>query len=106
MITLLAACATLSAVQLERIVAVTSSHELILFNPAQPHRILERLPVTGLAAGEQLVGIDFRVARGVLYALSQAGRLYTLDVPTGALRPVGAAPAVLVLNGSAFSVRL
>lgn len=100
--TLLAACATPSVVQRERIVAVTSSHELLVFNAAQPQRILERRPVTGLAAGEQLVGIDFRVARGVLYALSQTGRLYTLDVPTGALRPVGAAPAVLALNGSAF----
>ena len=39
---------------------------------------------------------------GVLYALSQAGRLYTLDIPTGALKPVGAAPAVLALNGAAF----
>lgn len=57
MITLLAACATPSAVQRERIVAVTSSHELILSNAAQPHRILERRPVTGLAAGERLVGM-------------------------------------------------
>jgi hypothetical protein len=99
--TLLAACATPSVVQRERIVAVTTSHELIVFNAAQPNRILERRPVTGLAAGERLVGIDFRVARGVLYALSQAGRLYTLDVPTGALRPVGAAPAVLSLDAPA-----
>ncbi len=88
--------------QRELVVAVTASHELITFNAGQPDRILERRPVTGLVAGERLVGIDFRVARGVLYALSQAGRLYTLDIPTGALKPVGAAPAVLALNGAAF----
>ena len=59
----------------ETLVAVTASHELITFHAAQPDRILERRPVTGLAPGERLVGIDFRVAKGVLYALSQAGRL-------------------------------
>lgn len=90
------------AAQRELVVAVTASHELITFNAGQPDRILERRTVTGLAAGERLVGIDFRVARGVLYALSQTGRLYTLDIPTGALKPVGAAPAVLALNGAAF----
>lgn len=102
---LLAGCAAPPApgsAQRELVVAVTASHELITFNAGQPDRILERRPVTGLAAGERLVGIDFRVARGVLYALSQAGRLYTLDIPTGALKPVGAAPAVLALNGAAF----
>lgn len=101
----LAGCAAPPApgsTQRELVVAVTASHELITFNAGQPDRILERRPVTGLAAGERLVGIDFRVARGVLYALSQAGRLYTLDIPTGALKPVGAAPAVLALNGAAF----
>ena len=102
---LLVACSTPppSTVALrERLVAVTASHELITFNAAQPDRILERRPVTGLAAGERLVGIDFRVAKGVLYALSQAGRLYTLDIPTGALKPVGNAPAAFVLRGAAF----
>jgi hypothetical protein len=91
-----------SSEQRETVVAVTAAHELITFNASQPSRILERRAVTGLPAGERLVGIDFRVARGVLYALSQAGRLYTLDIPTGALRPVGAAPAALALKGAAF----
>ncbi|MBX9833304.1 MAG: DUF4394 domain-containing protein [Burkholderiaceae bacterium] len=102
---LLAGCAAPPApavAQRELVVAVTSMHELITFNAGQPDRILERRPVTGLAAGERLVGIDFRVARGVLYALSQSGRLYTLDIPTGALRPVGPAPAALALNGTSF----
>eukprot|EP01034_Spumella_vulgaris_P033613 gene33613-41474_t len=81
----LAGCATAPAPessQRELVVAITASHELITFHAGQPDRILERRPVTGLPTGERLVGIDFRVARGVLYALSQAGRLYTLDIPT------------------------
>ena len=86
----------------ELVVAVTAAHELITFQAGEPGRILERRPVAGLPAGDRLVGIDFRVARGVLYALSQAGRLYTLDIPSGALRPVGAAPAVVPLKGQVF----
>ncbi|HTH10451.1 MAG TPA: DUF4394 domain-containing protein [Acidovorax sp.] len=101
----LAGCATAPAPespQRELVVAVTASHELITFQAGRPDRILERRAVTGLPAGERLVGIDFRVARGVLYALSQAGRLYTLDIPTGALRAVGPGPAVVGLRGTAF----
>lgn len=103
---LLAACATPAppAGPGEQVVAVTAQHELMVFNAGEPRRILERRLVTGLAAGEQIVGIDYRVARGVLYALSQAGRLYTLDVPSGALRPVGTTPLAVSLRGAAFGV--
>ena len=62
----------------EQVVAVTAAHELLTFNAARPDHILERRPLQGLPAGDKLVGIDFRVARGVLYALAQSGRLYTL----------------------------
>jgi hypothetical protein len=56
------------------------------------------VPVQGLHAGENLVGIDYRVARGVLFALSSGGRLYTLDVGTGRLVPVGSAGPVPLLG--------
>ncbi len=101
----LAACASPpppSAGLGEQLVAVTAQHELLVFNAGEPQRILERRPVTGLAADEQLAGIDYRVARGVLYALSHTGRLYTLDVASGALSPVGAAPLALQLRGAVF----
>lgn len=84
--------------------AVTAEHELIKFNAGQPQRVLERRPVTGLAAGDTLVGIDYRVARGVLYALSAGGRLYTLSTATGALSPVGSAPAAVPLTGGPWGV--
>lgn len=105
-LTLLAACAHLAepagTPRKETVVAVTDAAELIRFNAGQPQRLLERRPLTGLAAGETLVGIDFRVARGVLYALSTRGRLYTLDTATGALRPVGA--TAVPLSGRRFGV--
>jgi hypothetical protein len=102
---LLAACSSVPAPTSglgERLVAVTQQHELIAFHAGAPQNLLERRPLTGLAPGERLVGIDYRVARGVLYALAQTGRLYTLDVPSGALRPVGEVPPPLALRGAAF----
>ncbi len=86
----------------ETIFAVTAGNDLVRFNAGQPQRILARQKVTGLVAGDALVGIDYRVAKGVLYALSAQGRLYTLDTATGALTQVGSAPAALPLAGPLF----
>ena len=101
---LLAGCAGMTGPQTaadqEMVYAITDSHELIRFVATQPRRVLERKPVTGLAAGDALIGIDFRVARGVLYVLSRSGRLYTVDRANGVLSPVGAAAAALLLDGA------
>ncbi len=103
---LLSACATTEPVgppRKELVFAVTDAAELIQFNAGQPQRVLARQPLKGLAAGDKLVGIDYRVARGVLYALSASGRLYTIDTASGALQAVGAAPPV-ALQGDTVGV--
>lgn len=94
-LTAVAGCALLPAeppaqTRRETLWAVTDTAELLRFNAGQPQKVLQRLPLQGLAPGEQLVGMDFRVAKGVLYALTSGGRLCTLDTATGQLRPVGA----------------
>lgn len=97
----LAACATPEPVEgpalPEHAFAATARGELMRFNAGQPLRVLARVSVSGLDAGDRLVGIDFRVARGVLFALSARGRLYTLDTATGRLTPVG--PGVALAAG-------
>lgn len=75
----------------EFVFAINQQHELIRFNAGEPQRVLARLPLTGLAAGERVVGMDFRVARGVLYVLADSGQLYTANTATASLTPVGAA---------------
>lgn len=102
----LAACATPPppvALSKDTLVVLTQKLELLTVNAAQPEKVLQRTPVTGLPAGETLVGMDFRVARGVLFALSNTGRLYTLDVPTGAAKAVGSGSGV-TLQGMRFGV--
>ena len=96
---LLASCAGMSEpegpARKELVYAVNDAAELIKFNAGQPRRILERKPLQGLADGDKLLGIDFRVARGVLFALSASGKVYTIDTRSGSLTQVGTQALVL-----------
>lgn len=69
---------------------LNQANQLIKVNPSAPDKILEQKALTGLAQGETLQGIDYRVAYGVLFALSDKGQLYTINTGTGALTAVGA----------------
>ena len=86
----------------ESIVAITEGGKLVRFNAGQPQRVSVVGAVTGLAGNERLVGIDYRVARGVLFGLGSSGRLYTIDAKTAAATPVGAAPLAIALAGGEF----
>lgn len=99
----LAACSHLPEAQgparKEVLLAVTQDHQLIRFNAGQPQRILDRKPLVGLPAGDTLVGIDFRVARGVLYGLTHQGLLFTIDTASGRMARVGDQPPAMPLQG-------
>ncbi|MEK8050008.1 DUF4394 domain-containing protein [Ideonella sp. DXS22W] len=86
----------------ETVLAVTDAGELIRFNAGTPQRIDSRVPLRGLPAGQTLVGMDFRVARGVLYGLTSGGVLVTIDTASGQLKPVGT--AAVALQGQRFGV--
>src|SRR5262249_16338908 len=49
--------------------ALSGANLLVPFNPADPAVPVPPIPVTGLTAGQTLVGIDFRPANGLLYGL-------------------------------------
>ncbi len=82
--------------------AVTESHQLIKFNAGQPQKILERKAISGLQPGEKILGIDYRVARGILYALGDSGRLYTINTTSGAATQVGKGTFAAKLDGAEF----
>ncbi|HKX96129.1 MAG TPA: DUF4394 domain-containing protein [Methylibium sp.] len=82
-------------------VALTTRHELIRFNAGQPGRLLSSALLSGLPAQERLVGMDFRVARGELFALGRHGQLYRIDVAKASATPVGA-PIAVELRGQRF----
>ena len=88
----------------ETLHALTQNLELLTVNAGQPRIVQKRLGVTGLPAGEQLVGIDYRVAKGVLFAVSRSGTVYTLDTNTGVLKTISGKPLDKALEGDAFGV--
>lgn len=83
--------------------AVTQAQELIRFNAGTPRRIEQRQPLVGLAPGETVLGIDFRVSHGVLYGLTSAGKLVTIDTASARATAVGAGPGA-ALQGERFGV--
>lgn len=95
-----------------RAYALTADGRLARFSPATPNQIDATVAIAGLAAGESVLGIDFRPANGRLYALTSAGRLLTVDPDTGgtaspvalAADPSDATQPYASLSGSRFTV--
>lgn len=65
------------------LVGLTSDNQLARFDAATPG-MATWVPITGLAAGERLVGIDTRPSNSLIYGISTANRVYTLNEMTGA----------------------
>ena len=66
------------------VVAVTATGKVVTFNRAAPGRVLTSNTLTGLSGGEAVLAIDIRPRDGKVYALTNLGRLYTLDAGSGA----------------------
>ena len=60
-------------------VGLTGANQLFTFDTAAPGTVTSLQTVTGLQAGETLLGIDHRPATSALYALASTGRLYTIS---------------------------
>ncbi|MBW4652691.1 MAG: DUF4394 domain-containing protein [Kaiparowitsia implicata GSE-PSE-MK54-09C] len=72
-------------------IGVDGSNNLIRFSSADPG-VVATTAVSGLANGEQIVGVDFRQATGELFGLTTDGtggvRLIVIDPQTGAANPL------------------
>ncbi|MEG4851474.1 DUF4394 domain-containing protein [Microcoleus sp. B5-D4] len=69
--------------------ALTPANRIVGFSLSNPGSVISDLPVTGLQAGESLLGIDYRPANGRLYGVGSSNRLYTVNPMTGEASPVG-----------------
>jgi hypothetical protein len=81
--------------------AVSDSNQLVKFTNLAPAAIT-MLPITGLASGERVMGIDFRAADGTLYAVGSTSRLYSINRTTGVASPVGLKSFTPQLEGIDF----
>ncbi|WP_293219185.1 MULTISPECIES: DUF4394 domain-containing protein [unclassified Microcoleus] len=81
--------------------ALTPDNRIVGFSLANPGSVISDLPVTGLQAGESLLGIDYRPANGVLYGVGSSNRLYTVNPKTGEANSVGSGQFAVPLTQGA-----
>ncbi len=72
------------------------------FSTDAPSQASASVAVTGLQAGETLVGIDVRPATGQLYAIGSTSRLYRVAPTTGAATAIGT--LTTALSGATFDI--
>jgi hypothetical protein len=75
---------------------LTDDNRLVAFKAATPNTIDSTVAITGLAGGETLLGIDYRPKDGMLYGLTSAARIVTIDAATG----VATAKATLMADAA------
>ena len=85
-----------------QVFGVTDDGRIVTFSVAAPDQVRNSRPITGLEAGDAVVGIDVRPANRQVYALGGSGRVYTLDPTTGAATRVGGGAPGTALNGASF----
>ncbi|MBO9675851.1 MAG: DUF4394 domain-containing protein [Sphingobacteriaceae bacterium] len=80
--------------------AVSNNNELLIFNPlaSAPAPVVKA--ISGIQAGESILGIDMRPANGQLYAIGSTSRIYTINAASGAATIVGTGPLTTLLTAT------
>lgn len=97
----LALLAATAAAAAQDLLLATQSNKLLTIRAGLPGAVIGSVDLTGLGAGEKLLGIDFRPADGRLYGLGDSSRLYRIEPQTGVCVAVAGTLSPL-LNGSSF----
>src|SRR5262245_32270835 len=78
------------------VVGLTTKDQLIFFDSATPNVVQRKVAITGVGQ-QDVVGIDTRPANGLIYALTSANRLYTINPVSGQATRIGTDPVGLDL---------
>lgn len=100
---LAAAAVVPHAAAVDLLVGLTVSNRLVSFNSAAPTQLTNNVAISGLQAGETILGIDMRPSNGLLYGLGSSNRVYVLDASTGAVTS-SVAMSGATLAGNAFGI--
>jgi hypothetical protein len=96
----------------QTVYGLVGSERIVTFNAADPGAITSNRPITGLGAGETLLGIDFRPLDNLIYTVSSSSNVYRLTpgadsfvaTLTGALQTFPFPGSPVALAGSNFGI--
>ncbi len=81
--------------------SIDNGNNLLIFDLSAPAFAVTKA-ITGLQAGENILGIDMRPATGQLYALGSSSRLYTINMSNGTAAVVNTVAFTPALAGTSF----
>ncbi|MEV0612239.1 DUF4394 domain-containing protein [Nonomuraea sp. NPDC050404] len=84
-----------------RVTGLTTAGELVVFDAATPKNVSRLGRISGLTGDMKVVGIDFRVQNGKLYAVGDKGGVYTVD---GKAKATKVSQLTVALSGQSFGV--
>jgi hypothetical protein len=92
-------------------IGLTDQNEIVRFSSATPGTLSTPLAITGITAGESIVGIDFRAATGQLFGLgvnptTDTGTVYRIDPQTAAATTIGAASGIAYVDSMGATIDL
>ncbi len=88
----------------EEVIGLVGSTNIVTFDSASPGTITSNRPITGLAAGTSLTGIDLRPADNQLYAVSTNGTVYRLVASGGNYSAVSLGTTPTSPSGTSFGL--
>lgn len=91
-----------SAMGAETIFGLTTGGSLVSFQSDNTLNVSGPMAITGLQAGERLLGIDFRPVNNRLYGLGSTGRLYTINTNSAIALQVGNTDFGASLDGTDY----
>ena len=91
-----------SAMGAETIFGLTQDGGLVSFQSNNTLDVSGPMSVTGLRAGERLLGIDFRPVNNQLYGLGSTGRIYTINTNSAIANQVGNTDFGASLDGTDY----
>jgi len=81
---------------------VAGTQTLVRFETTAPAIVAPVAAITGLNAGENVLGIDFRPAAGILVAVTDGSRLVRIDRHDAIATAISAGPFPTLLSGAVF----
>lgn len=84
-------------------IGLTTGNQIGLISSANPGAS-SFTTITGLTAGERMLGIDLRPSNNMVYGVSSLNRLYTLNATTGAASFVATLNTAIINTGIAYGI--